>query len=267
MTALDRIAGDAAARGETLAQAVRHHVMIGVVARLARCTGGEAFVLRGGLLTRAWVAPRSRPTRDLDFVGDFPFDIDDTVHRFAPALRIELDDDVRIDADRLGARGMWLDTAFPGVHLTLAVGLGGVDQELGVDIGFADPLVPATTTIELGATRVRAVRPETQVAWKLHAIAEMGASWRPKDLADLWSITGAVALVEDDLVAAIAAAFESRGYTRAQAVAALADPHWATKTARVRWATQRATHELASVIGDVRERLAGALARLHTGSP
>jgi hypothetical protein len=26
---------------------------------------------------------------------------------------------------------------------------------------------------------VRAVRPETQLAWKLHALAEMGNGWRP----------------------------------------------------------------------------------------
>src|SRR5262249_20922169 len=142
--------------------------------------GGDAFVLRGGLLTRAWVAPRTRPTRDLDFVADFEFGVDETLQRFVRGLRVDLDDDVRIDVDRITARGIWLETAFPGVHLTLPVGFGAADQELGVDVGFGDPLVPATTFIQLANTAVRAVRPETQVAWKLHALAEMGASWRPK---------------------------------------------------------------------------------------
>jgi hypothetical protein len=158
---LDAIRAEAAARGETLAQAVRHHLMTGVVVRLARGRGGDAFALRGGLLTRAWVhASHARPTRDLDFATDLPFDLEATVERFSRALEVEIDDGVRIDATRTTARGLWLQTAFPGVHVELMLGLGDHDPEsLGIDIGFHDPLVPPTTTIELAGTRVRRTWP------------------------------------------------------------------------------------------------------------
>jgi len=257
---LDRIRASAEARGESLAQAVRHHVLAGVVERVALAPDGGSFVLRGGLLTRLWIAPRRRATRDLDFVGDFAFDVADTVRRFVPALAIALPDEVAIDAGSLAAHGIWLDTAFPGVRIALTVGFGRADQPLTIDIGFGDPLVPPATTIALPNAEVRAVRPETQIAWKLHALAEMGESWRPKDLADLWLITSRVALVANDLPPAIEAAFESRGYRVDDAVRLLDLPHWETKTARVRWSGDKTgSPELARVLADVRAALAPAL--------
>jgi hypothetical protein len=224
------------------------------------------------MLTRHWVAPEPRPTRDLDYVGDFAFDVDDTIRRLRPALATAPDEDdgVRIDAGAIAGRGIWLDTAFPGVHVELAIGLGAPDQTLGIDIGFHDPLVPAPATIAIDRipTPVRACRPETMLAWKLHGIVEMGASWRPKDLSDLWLIATRVALASDDLPPAITAAFTSRGYAIADAVHAFDHPHWTTKTARLRWSTNRTrVPPLADVIADVRSRLAAALAALDIAAP
>ena len=231
--------------------AMRQHLMVGIVRRLARVT--DVFVLRGGLLTALWVAPRSRPTRDLDFVGDFAFDLADTQQRFAPALALVLDDEVQVDASSLRASPMWLESAFPGVRLLFRLGLRTIDQELSIDVGFNDPLVPATVERELEGDRVRVVRPETQLAWKLHALAEMTTSWRPKDLADTKLILDHVPLVDDDLVSAIMAAFASRGFSRASAVELFSAAHWTTKTSRLRW--DKHTTPLAETIAAVRARL------------
>jgi hypothetical protein len=111
------------------------------------------------------------------------------------------------------------------------------------------------------AIAVRACRPETQVGWKLHGLAERGASFRPKDLADLQLILRHVPMVTDDLPPAIVAAFESRGYTIADALAVLDAPHWATKTARLRWEPYRSS--LAEAVADVRDRLAPTFATLR----
>lgn len=239
--------------GEAPSQAMRHRLLAAVIERLARTT--EAFVLRGGLATRAWIAPLPRPTRDLDLVGDFGFDVEDTLRRLQPALACEVDDGVVIDRERLVARGIWLDTAFPGVHVELPIGLGRVDQTIGIDIGFRDPLVPPAVTWAGG---VRAVRPETMLGWKLHGLADMREAWRPKDLADLWLLATRVPLEAAALPAAIAAAFESRGMTTGDAARALVAPHWETKAARVRWARARDL-ELAAVLAELRERLAPVL--------
>lgn len=261
---LEQLRAEAKRHGETLASAVRHHLMNAVVERIARTAESASFVLRGGLLTRAWVAPAPRPTRDLDFVGDFPFDVEDTRRRLAPALSIELPDEVKFDLTHFRTEGIWLDTEFPGVRVTLSLGLGVVDERLTMDIGFRDPLVPDAVWMDgPWSTRVRAIRPETQIAWKLHALAEMGASFRPKDIADLWLITQHVMFDPAALPSAIVAAFESRGYTLEQARTTLTAPHWSTKTARVRWSTQRPQGPgLAGILDDVRARLAPALKEL-----
>lgn len=212
------------------------------VAALPECGG---MVLRGGLLTRDWVAPAPRPARDIDFVGDFPFGVAETRALFAG------------DA---AAEGIWLDSAFPGVRLTLTRG----GHLVTIDVGFNDPLVPPAEWHELrgpdGPVRLRVVRPETQVSWKLHGLAEMAADWRPKDLADVWLIARAVSLDAGAMPEALRAAFESRGMTLGRAARLFDAPHWGTKGARVRWeACQRDFPELAAVRDDVRARLAGWL--------
>lgn len=231
---------------------MRQHLMLGIVRRLSRVS--DAFVLRGGLLTALWIAPRNRPTRDLDFVGDFPFDVEDTRRRFAPGLALELGDDVQIDPTSLRASPMWLESEFPGVRLGFRLGLRAIDQELSIDVGFNDPLVPTTVERDIAGDRIRVVRPETQLAWKLHALAEMTTSWRPKDLADANLIITHVPLVDDDLVPAITAAFQSRGFSRASATGLFDAAHWPTKTSRLRWDKQ--TPPLADAVAAVRSRLA-----------
>ncbi|MEO8552621.1 MAG: nucleotidyl transferase AbiEii/AbiGii toxin family protein [Kofleriaceae bacterium] len=239
---------------------MRRHVMLGVVGRLARTPARATFVLRGGLLTSLWIDPVPRPTRDLDFVGDFAFDLEATRAAFAPTLITPLDDDIVLDPASLRASGLWLDTPFPGVRLELRCGLGAVDQDLSIDVGFCDPLVPPTVEREVRGATIRAIRPELQLAWKLHALAEMTASWRPKDLADVALILRHVQIVDADLVAAIVAAFESRGFSRTRAVELFDAAYWPTKTSRLRWEPRQPS--LAETLAEVHARLAPILASL-----
>lgn len=242
---------------------LRDYLMSGVVERIARSAERDAFVLRGGALTRIWLAPERRPARDLDFVGDFAFDVADTRARLERALAAPVADAIAIGA--IAATPMWEHTAFPGVRAAIAIGLDRADLRMTIDIGFGDPLVPPATAIAFAGSastvEVRAVRPETQLAWKLHGLAEQGAEWRPKDLADAWRIAKRVALDDARLADAITAAFGSRGFTRAQATELFALPHWATKTARVRWPRPE---PLADAIAELHARLAPVLAALPT---
>ncbi len=204
-----------------------------------------------------------RPPRDLDLVGDFAFDVEATVARFAAVLAVALADEVCVDASSLRGAPMWLHTAFPGVRLALSAGLGAADREVTIDVGFNDPLVPEPADIAFAGTTgevaVRAVRPETQLAWKLHGLAERGGSFRPKDLHDAHLIATRCRLDDAAVAAAIVAAFASRGYPRSSAHGVLAAAHWATKTARVRW--DRA-QPLDAAIAELRGRLDPVLAAL-----
>lgn len=269
----DDLAARAGRLGRPVDEVVRHHILEGVLRRLAPLPNAGDFVLRGSMLTRAWVAPRPRVAQDLDFVATFAHDVGETARRFAPVLAMTgIDDGVCFDAASLRAQGIWLKTAFPGVRLSVRAGLGCADRPLGIDVGFNDPLVPPAHQFDypmlLGSSaRVWAVRPETAVAWKLHGLAEMGPSgWRPKDLVDVYLITGVVPLDAADLPPAIEAAFRSRGYALADATLLAAVDWWERKSARVKWADYRRDYpgldvpdDLPAVVRAARERLRPAL--------
>jgi hypothetical protein len=273
----DRLAAWAERCGQPLEEVLRHYVLEGVLRRVAQLPNAADFVLRGSMLTRAWVAPRRRAAQDLDFVGTFAHDVGETARRFLPAMAAGGDDAVCIDAASLRASGIWLKTAFPGVRLSVRAGFGTADRLLQIDVGFNDPLVPPPyrwdypTLLPGSPLQPWCVRPETAAAWKLHGLAEMGPhGWRPKDLADLDLILQAMPLVHADLVAALRAAFLSRGYTLADAVAVFTTAEWwPQKSARVKWtAFRRAQPEcdvaddLSSVVQGVHVRLLPALAAL-----
>lgn len=272
-----RITDHAARTGRPLGETIRHHVLEGVLRRVARLARPDSFVLRGGMLTRLWAAPTARPADDLDFVGTFPYSVEETARRFAPALRdTDIDDGVAFDPDGLRARAMWLDTGFPGVRLGIRVGLERPERELQIDVGFGDPLVPAAKLVEYpaatgDAARVWCAAPETMVGWKLHGLAETGERrWRPKDLYDLCLITENVGLNLDELVSAIAVAFTSRGYRTADAPAVFgAASWWGEKTAHARWrefcergAGLGIPEDLAEVVARVERRLRPTLEQL-----
>jgi hypothetical protein len=264
--------------GRPLDETVRRHVLEGVLRRLARMPTAAELVLRGSMRTRVLVAPRVRIADDLDFVGTSVQDAAEMAKKFARTLdSSEIDDEVSIAVDSLRAWGIWQDTAFPGVRLSLRAGFGTADQSLQIDVGFNDPLVPPPQRIGypmlLGdAEPVWAVRPETAVAWKLHGLAEMGPlAWRPKDLHDLYLLLESVPLDDEWLPAAIEAAFVSRGYAVTDAAAVFTTPGWwELKSARVKWREHRRNgsaadevEELQGVVGRVQERLRPALQQLQ----
>jgi Nucleotidyl transferase AbiEii toxin, Type IV TA system len=271
--------------GRPLDETVRRHVLEGILRRLA-AVPESGFVLRGSMLTRAWVGPGKRMVEDVDLVGVFPHDAAETGRRFRAILGTSgMDDEVGFDLPSLRIQGIWLKSAFPGVRLFVQCGMGCADGgqypfRVQIDVGFNDPLIPPAYLFDYPLVtqgpplRLWAVRPETAVGWKLHGLAEMGPQgWRPKDLYDLYLITRAVTLMTADLAVAIEAAFRSRGYELAAAEAVFTTPGWwDLKSARVKWADyQRGSpdlaipNNLAAVVQEVYEALRPAL-RMLAGS-
>lgn len=259
------------------AEAIRHRLLEGALLRLARLPDAEHFILRGGMLLRHWFRPYDRPAPDLDLVATFPFDVEETGRRFLPLLADRgVDDGVTFDPERFRVEGIWLHTDFPGVRLFASGEVEGVEDDFSVDITFGEPLIPAPVEIlypmQGGAlsTRLWICRPETILGRKLHALWHMGVMhWRPKDLNDIRLLLGRVPLHADDLPAAIAASFTSRGDKVAQALTLFTREWWSLKASAARWQDfvreQRNPEipaNLAEVVRAAAERLADVLERL-----
>jgi hypothetical protein len=252
-----------------LGEVVRHHVLEGVLRRVAGSPHAERFVLRGSVLTRLW-AP-TRAAQDLDFAGAAALGVEETARHFREALRDgPFDDGLRFDAAAFRARGIWQDTEFPGVRLFLRAGLGRPDLALQIDVGFRDPFVPQPELVDypaLAGPPIRAwcCRAETMLGWKLHGLAELGERrWRPKDLHDLLLISERRDFDADVLAPAIASAFTSRHYRVADAAAVFGPASWwAEKRAQARWEDFRRAADLPDIPENVAQVAARVAARLQ----
>lgn len=272
-TPVDEIIAIANRSDRPLGEVIRHHFLEAVLARVSVISRPD-FVLRGSMLTRLLAAPFPRPAADIDFLGTFPHSVPDTADRFLPHLQVGAADGVAFDLSRCSARGIWEQSAFPGVRLTLKANVFGEAMTTTVDIGFRDPLVPPPNRFEyprLAGPNVAVwlVHPATLIGWKLHGLAEWGPlRWRPKDVWDLWLLTRHLPPIVD-LVAAIRVAFTSRGYQPTDAHQTITDARWSTFAAQGRWADYCRSQpevpvppEIAPVVATVAARLAPALALL-----
>jgi hypothetical protein len=220
------------------------------------------FVLRGGMLTRHLVGPERRATRDLDFLGLFPRDLEETHRRLAAFLPAD-------SVGTLGGEVIWAERAFAG-HRFRCESDG---EEVQIDFGFGDPLDPPAEWIDYpGAGRVLAARAELLTAWKLDGLFDLGPKrWQAKDLFDLWLLTTCRALDGETLARAIRTAFATHGTPLEAVEGVVYNPDWwRTPTAQRRWAKFRASspvpvpEDLEAVAAEVGRRLRPALAAART---
>jgi hypothetical protein len=190
----------ATATGRPSEEVLTYHLLEGVLRRVSHSIYTQDLVLRGGMLTRIWVPSGRRIAVDVDFLGLYPFDIENTQQKFQDILAVKnLADGVVFHLDSLQTQGIWLDTEFPGVRINIDAAVGDDQHNIQIDVGFGDPLVPPAKWIDYPtllpekSVRLQAVRPETMVGWKLHGLVEQGAKrWRPKDLYDLMLLSTVV---------------------------------------------------------------------------
>lgn len=234
--------------------------------RLAGSDQAGAFVLRGGLLTRHWVGPDRRRTRDLDFLGLFPRDLDEATARLSAFLCRDMGDGSAVAVDSLRGEVIWQERALPGMRFFVEVG----SEPVQIDVGFGDPLEPAPVWIDYpDAGRVLAARPELLAAWKLDGLFDHGAKrWQAKDLFDLWLLTSFCTLDGPTFRRAVEVAFATHGSALSLIAEVVYDPAWwQTDKARERWAKFRAAAsvEVPEDVAAVAARVAAAIRPLLAG--
>lgn len=213
----------------------------GLLRRVARAAG-EAFVLRGGMLTSCYCAPVPRVVEDVDFLALLPFGAggEEATRRLLSACAQDVGDGVVLDAAAAVTAVIWAETAFPGVRARVPVRVEGAAGVVQVDVGFGDPVVPEVEWLEYparaGAVRVQVVQPETLFGWKVHGLFERGyGQWRPKDLYDLWLLLRSGRLRAEWLPRCVEVAFASRGTPLSVAERFLRGPFGRSKGSAARW--------------------------------
>jgi len=184
--------------------------------RLAQSAYADQFVLKGAMLLQVWLPEAGRPTRDLDLLGYGDLSADRLRQIFADVCDQAVNPDgVRFLADSVTVRAIRQQDEYGGQRVTIGGYLGSARLHLQVDVGIGDRLTPPAEWIEypvlldLPRPRLRAYRPETSIAEKLHAIVVL--DWqnsRMKDFFDIWRLAQTHSFAGGSLVAAVRDTFD-----------------------------------------------------------
>lgn len=232
---IERIHRAAARSGTDFDELARQLVREAFLRRLAVSADADSLVLRGSMLLQLWVGPKRRRARDLDFLGLFENDFDETRHRIENIAALDAPDDgVVFDVSSFVAEQTWKGTESPGFKLNGVALVEKLPVAFSLDVGFGDPVVPAPVRFEypscvegIASACVLAVGPEMSIGWKLHSLIELGPKrWRSKHLHDLMLFAGMPGLNGDVLKASIRTAFVSRRAVPSEVFPLLDSAEW-----------------------------------------
>jgi len=187
--------------------------------RLSQSQHAERFVLKGGLLLLVWLGETTRPTRDVDLLGSGDLGADALAATFAEICALGVaPDGLVFDADSIRVAAIRREDPYGGQRLTLLAHLGPARLRVQVDVGSGDAVTPEPEWLEypslldLPRPRIRAYRPETAIAEKVHAMVTLGSkNSRMRDFFDIHALAMHLSFDGATLAAALHTTFEQRG--------------------------------------------------------
>ena len=186
--------------------------------RLGQSSYVDRFVLKGALLLEVWLGQAGRMTRDLDLLGFGDLSADALRHIFAAICEQPVEPDgVRFDPESVEVGPIREEDEYGGRRLTLMGYLGSARLPVRIDVGIGDQPTPAAewldypVLLDLPPPHLRAYRPETTIAEKLHAMVVLDLqNSRMKDFFDVYRLAQECAFSGDTLVTAVVETFNRR---------------------------------------------------------
>ncbi len=261
-------------RGEDYNYLVIRFIQERLLYRLSQSQHAEAFVLKGATLFTLWHGAPHRPTKDVDFLGTGTPDAERLRAVFVEVLSTSaVDDGLDFQTHGITAAPIREEAVYDGIRLVIPVAFGSGKTNVQVDVGFGDSIVPAPdetdfpTLLDFPAPHVRAYRPETVVAEKLHAMVELGMNnSRMKDYFDVDILLRDFDLDRTALRDAIEATFAQRQTPRPRQVpVGLSDEFAKHPDKQMQWraflrrAAPGSETSLLVVVSGIRERLLPSL--------
>lgn len=186
--------------------------------RLSRSAHAQRFVLKGAMLLVAWLGEAIRPTRDADLLGFGDLSADALARIVAEIVAIRVEPDGLIFEERsIRVAAIRREDVYGGQRVTLLAHLGSARLRVQIDVGIGDVVTPEPEWLEypslldLPRPRVRAYRPETAIAEKVHAMVTLGSkNSRMRDFFDVHALATREAFDSELLARAFAATFARR---------------------------------------------------------
>jgi predicted nucleotidyltransferase component of viral defense system len=153
----------------------------------------DNFILKGALLFLSLDMPRTRPTKDIDFLGVSTENSPQSIKKiFSEIAAIPEDDGVIFDPRSISAQKIQEEEQYEGVRVFLTGKLGSARKKVQIDVGFGDIIVEGPikakfpVLIDMPVPVIKAYSKISALAEKLEAIAHRGMTTsRLKDFFDI----------------------------------------------------------------------------------
>ncbi len=186
--------------------------------RLSRSPHADRFVLKGALLMLVWLGETLRPTRDADLLGIGELSEASLANILRDVCTTEVEPDaLEYLVSSIRVSPIRADDAYGGLRAELHARMGKAKIRVQIDVGIGDAVTPAPewldypSLLDFPSPRMRAYRPETAIAEKLHAMVVLGeANSRMRDSFDVYALAERETFDGDLLARAIRATFDRR---------------------------------------------------------
>jgi hypothetical protein len=214
-----RLLNRARERGEDINLILTRYAIERFLYRLSLAPARETYWLKGALLFDLWFDVPHRPTRDADFLGFGPADVETLASTIREICGVAVDDGMEYDPASITIVEIREDARYGGLRVRLLGRLGNARCTVQLDVGYGDAVTPGpeeavypTLLDDQPPPRLRVYPRATVVAEKLEAMVSLGmANSRMKDYFDLRALAREGVLDARLLRDAIAATFQRRG--------------------------------------------------------
>lgn len=200
------------------AELLQYYGMERFLYRLSRSKHRDRFVLKGALMFVVWDTPRSRATKDIDFLAKTENTVENLAGIAQDVCRVEAEEDgLAFDPAAVTGEIIKENADYSGVRISFEGKLERAKIPMQLDIGFGDSITPAPMEIEYPvlldqpSPRLKGYPPETVVAEKFEAAVKLGMpNTRMKDFYDLWLMSRQFDFDGATLAKAVQATFARR---------------------------------------------------------
>ena len=188
--------------------------------RLSQSAYKNNFFLKGGVLLFAFENEFTRPTKDMDFLGDGINNNSGEVKDIIMEIcEIDDDDAVWFDSGSTTVETIKEGDRYEGLRLFIEGGFHTIRQRIQIDIGFGDIIIPDAQVITypslLSGTKnpiLKAYSKESVIAEKFHAMVDLSfANSRMKDFYDVYILFKMNQFDKSVIQQSIEATFRQRG--------------------------------------------------------
>ncbi|MFP3984352.1 MAG: nucleotidyl transferase AbiEii/AbiGii toxin family protein [Desulfurivibrionaceae bacterium] len=176
---------------------LQHYAIERFLYRLSMTAYAEKFFLKGALMFSVWSGPWTRPTMDIDLLGQIDNSLETIVAAVKEACEVKVEaDGLSFDPETVAAERIVEDAFYEGVRVRMQGLLGSARINLQVDIGFGDEIVPGSYRIsypallDFPAPALKGYTMESTIAEKFQTMVKLGVlNSRMKDFYDIWMLS------------------------------------------------------------------------------